>query len=61
MKGKYINTTILLAALSGNKDRKPAQADAVRYTPDMHALLWSKSAATADDKPAYRSVTAMIH
>ena len=43
MKGQYINTVIMMAALSGRKNRKPAaQTETISSLNDFK-IIWSKN------------------
>ena len=54
MKGKYINTVIKMAALSGNRNRKTAMEKETITSLTDHKIIWSKagqSKTTASKKP----------
>ena len=62
MKGKYINTVIMMAAKSGKKTRKPIQVKETLAAVNDHKIIWSKSYQPARKSTAiYRSATALIH
>ncbi|MDB5205721.1 MAG: hypothetical protein JWR72_796 [Flavisolibacter sp.] len=62
MKGKYINTVIMMAALSGRKTRRASGVIETLATVNDHKIIWSKSCQSAEKRPAvYRSATALIH
>ncbi|HEX8315199.1 MAG TPA: hypothetical protein VF609_09405 [Flavisolibacter sp.] len=55
MKGKYINTVIMMAALSGNRNKKAAIEKETITSLNNHKIIWSKagqSKTTATNKPA---------
>jgi hypothetical protein len=59
MKGKYINTVIMMAALSGNRNKKAANEKETITSLNDHKIIWSKngqSKATASAK----SVAALL-
>ena len=55
MKGKYINTVIMMAALSGNRNKKAAIEKETITSLNNHKIIWRKagqSKTTATNKPA---------
>jgi hypothetical protein len=62
MKGKYINTVIIMAAKSGKKTSKPSQVKETLAIVNDHKIIWSKSYQPASKSSTiYRSATALIH
>lgn len=46
MKGKYINTVIMMAALSGNRNKKAAIEKETITSLNDHKIIWSKDGQT---------------
>ena len=46
MKGKYINTVIMMAALSGKKSRRIAGKKETIVSLKDHKIIWSKNGIT---------------
>ena len=46
MKGKYINTVIMQAALAGNRSRRLAAQKETLTSLKDHKILWSKNGTT---------------
>lgn len=42
MKGKYVNTVIMMAAKSGRRTTKAVNAETLAHTGD-HKIIWSKN------------------
>jgi hypothetical protein len=62
MKGKYINTVIMMAAMSGRKTRKSNVVKETLAIVNDHKIIWSKGYQPAKKSAsAYRSATALIH
>lgn len=70
MRGQYINTNIMMAALAGKRWRRlngqtqNKAVNEVKETPASVAdyrVIWSKPAKAVDRKPLYRCITACIY
>lgn len=70
MRGKYITTNILMAALSGKRRRRVNGANTVNATKPVaetpasfadYQIIWRKPAKAVERKPLYRCITACIY
>ena len=62
MKGKYINTVIMMAAMSGRKTKKTIPVKETLAAVNDYRIIWSKSYQSSEEsKVRYRSATALIH
>lgn len=70
MRGTYINTNIMMAALAGKRSRRPNGAPAVQAMAEVketaayvagHEIIWTKPAKAVEKKPLYRCITACIY
>ena len=55
MKGKYINTVIMMAVLAGKRSRRIAKEKETLNSLNNHKVIWSKNGpaeTTANQKPA---------
>ena len=60
MKGKYINTVILQAALAGNRSRRLAAEKETITTLNDHKIIWTKEGKTAT-KTNTKSQNALVN